>query len=51
MNPYLVGGQRGVLVQVQLCLAKADEADKGQLSSVTNCQAMAAPGETAGQNS
>lgn len=51
MNPCPVWGQRRVLGQVQLCLAKADETDKGQLSSVTNCQVMTAPGETAGQNS
>lgn len=41
-------GQRDILGQVQLCLAKEDEMDKGQLSSVTHCQVMSAHGETTG---
>lgn len=42
--------QRGILREVQSGFAKASETDKGQLSSVTHCQVMAAHGETAGQN-
>lgn len=43
-------GQRGILGQVQEGLAKDAETDKGQLSSGTHCQVMAAHGQTAGQN-
>lgn len=50
MDPCPVG-QRGILGQVQEGLAKNGEADKGQLSSDTHCQVMAAHGQTAaGQN-
>lgn len=43
-------GQSCILGKVQLRLAKEDEADKGQLSSTTRGQVMAADVETAGQN-
>lgn len=43
-------GQRDILGQAHWGLAKDIETDKGQLSSGTHCQVIAAHGQAAGQN-